>query len=187
MLCSLIPLGIVLALFSGVVSVSGKMARNASWEMQGFWVEVVGFFICMLIALFVRAWFDVAQARTVCDRVRGMFVLSFRSFVLALRNLPRLVLIYFAITLIGALVVVATWFLWLNIPHHSFGTSWLLLEVVTLVMIGLRLWQRAASLLWYENYLELNAVPVPLPPMPLTPPQEIIVVEEPTAALTDAN
>jgi cytoskeletal protein RodZ len=52
--------------------------------------------------------------------------------------------------------------LWLNIPHKSFGRSWLLLEVVTLVMVGIRLWQRAATVLWYENYAELVAPPVPV-------------------------
>jgi hypothetical protein len=176
LLCSVIPFGIVLALFSGVQVVSGKMSANTPREMQGFWVAVVGFFICVLFALFVRAWFDVAQARTVCERVRGMFVLTFRSFVLALRNLPRLVSIYFAIALIGALLVVGVWFVWLNIPHQSFGTSWLLLEVLSLLMVGLRLWQRAASLLWYENYTESHVAVVPLAPWPLP---EVIIEEQP--------
>jgi len=92
--------GIVFALLLWVGSVSGKMASNAPREMQGFWVQVVGTLLCLVLVLFVRAWFDLAQARTVVDRVRGMFKLSLRSFVLALRNLPRLLSIYLATTLV---------------------------------------------------------------------------------------
>jgi hypothetical protein len=174
-LCFVIPFGIVFAFVAKVVSVTGNMSTEAARDMQGFWVRVAGLFVCLLLALFVRAWFDLAQTRTVCERLRGMFFLTFRSFVLAFRNLPRLISIYFAITFMGALLAAGTWFIWLQIPHRSFGASWLLLEVSTLVMVALRLWQRAATMLWYENYAEMNAVPIPLPVEPL--PQEIVDVE----------
>jgi hypothetical protein len=173
LLCSIIPFGIAFALLAGVGKVSGKMASDAPREMQGFWVQVAGTLLCLGIALFVRAWFDVAQARTVIDRVRGMFKLSCRTFVLAVRNLPRLLSIYLTTTLVCAIVVAAGWKLWLNIPHKSFGRSWLLLELVTVVMVTIRLWQRAATVLWYENYAELHAAPVPVTPVPAPAPEMI--------------
>jgi magnesium-transporting ATPase (P-type) len=183
LLCSIIPIGIVFALLSRVRSVSGKMASNAPREMQGFWVQVLGTLLCLVLALFVRAWFDVAQARTVIERVRGMFKLSCRTFMLAVRNLPRLLSIYLTTTLVCALVAVAGWKLWLNIPHNSFGRSWLLLEGVTLVMVGIRLWQRAATVLWYENYAELHAAPVPLTPVTPPPPEMIQAAAAPAETL----
>ena len=164
LLCAIIPLAIVFALLAKVGSVSAKMASDAPREMQGFWFEVVGLFLCLVLALFVRAWFDLAQVRTVIDRVRGMFVLSCRSFVLAARHLPRLLSIYLATAFVAAIVAIAACALWLDIPHESFGRSWLLLEVVTLVMVGIRLWQRAATTLWYKDYAELHQAPVPVPP-----------------------
>jgi hypothetical protein len=164
LLCSIIPFGIVIALLARVGKVSGKMAVDAPWEMQGFWVQVGGYLVCLVLALFVRAWFDVAQARTVIDGMRGMLKLSFQSFVLALRNFHRLLFIYLTTTFVCALVAVASWRLWLNIPHGSFGRSWLLLEVVTLVMVAIRLWQRAATVLWYENYAQLHPAPVAMVP-----------------------
>lgn len=172
LLCSIVPFGLVIALLAKVGTVSGKMAADAAWEMQGFWVQIAGYLVCLVVALFVRAWFDVAQAGTVIEGVRGMFKLSFRSFVLALRNLHRLLFIYLTTTSVCVLVTVAAWRLWLNISHQSFGRSWLLLEVVTLVMVAIRLWQRAATVLWYENYAELHAAPVPVTPVPL--PTEVI-------------
>src|SRR5271157_2875932 len=175
LLCALVPFAIVFGLLQKVGSVSSKMASDAPREMQGFWFEVVGSLLCLMVALFVRAWFDLAQARTVIDRVRGMFMLSCRSFVLAGRHLPRLLSIYLATACVAAIMAIAAWALWLNIPHQSFGWSWLLLEVVTLVIIAIRLWQRAATTLWYKNYVELHAPPVSALPMP--PPREIIEIE----------
>ena len=169
MLCSIIPFGIVFGLLSGVNALSGKMASDAPSDTQGFWFQVVGTFFVVLIGLFVRAWFDLGQARTVIDHVRGMFVLTFRSFLMSLRNLPRFVFMYFVPTIVAASAIVLTWYLWLTIPHTSFGASWLVLEILSLLLIGLRLWQRASMILWYQNYAELHAPPVVLPPTPQTP------------------
>jgi hypothetical protein len=177
LLCSIIPFGIVFGLLSGVGTLSNKMSSDAPNEMQGFWFQVIGTFLVIVMGLFVRAWFDLAQARTVIDHVRGMFVLTFRSFVLALRNLPRILFIYLTTTIVAAIAIVLTWYLWLTIPHTSFGASWLLLEVLSLALIGIRLWQRAAMVLWYDNYAELQAPPVQLPPTPLPP--QIFVETEP--------
>ncbi len=170
LLFSIIPFAIVFALLAVVRRVSGKMASDAPRELQGFFVQVGGSFLCLLFALFVRAWFDLAQARTVIDHVRGIRVLSFRSFVLALRNLLRLLSIYLSTAFVAGIAVLAAWTLWLRIPHALFGASWLLLELLTLVLVGVRLWQRAATVVWYENYAELHTPPIPLPPIPPAPP-----------------
>jgi hypothetical protein len=185
LLCSVIPFGVAFALYAKVQTVSGKMASDAAWELQGFWVHVAGAFLCLLMILFVRAWFDLAQASTVREDVRGMFFLTWRAFVLALRNAPRFVFMYFVVTIIGALLAIGSWLLWLNIPHQSFGASWLLLELLSLFMIGLRLWQRAAIVLWYDNYAAQQEVPVlpPLTPLPL--PHDFVVTEPVLPPLPD--
>jgi len=175
LLWSIIPFAIVFGLAAVVQRVSGKMASDAARELQGFYVQVGGSFVCLVFALFVRAWFDLAQARTVIDGVRGMRVLTYRSFVLALRSLPRLVSIYLTTAFVAALAVFAAWTLWLRIPHGSFGASWLLLELLTLVLVGVRLWQRAATVVWYENYAELHTPPLPVLLIPSPPPTTELV------------
>jgi hypothetical protein len=172
LLFSIIPFALVFAMLSRVQSISGKMASDAPRELQGFWVQVAGTLLLLLLVLFVRAWFDLAQARIVREEVRGMFLLAWRSFVLALRNLPPLLLTYCSITLVGVLLAAGTAFLWLNIPHKSFAYSWLLLELLTLFLVGLRLWQRAAMVLWYENYAELHPAFIPQAPTPLPQPTD---------------
>jgi hypothetical protein len=175
LLWSIIPFAIVFGLTAVVQRVSGKIASDAAPEMLGFLVQVGGSFVCLLLALFVRAWFDLAQARAVIDRERGMRVLTYRSFVLALRNLPRLVSIYLASAFVAGIAVFATWTLWMRIPHAFFGTSWLLLELLTLVLVGVRLWQRAATVVWYENYAEQHTPALPLPVIPPAPPTTELV------------
>ncbi len=175
LLCSILPFAIAFAILARVQIVSGRMSDDAAWEVQGFWVQVIGSLLCLLFVLFVRVWFDVVQARTVAEDHRGMFLLTWRTFLLTLRNAPRLVFIYFFITLLGALLAVGAWWCWLPIPHHSFGTSWLLLELLTLFLVGLRLLQRAAAVLWYENYAALHPAFAPIPPIPQT--QDIVAVE----------
>jgi len=175
LLWSIIPFAIVFGLLAVVRRVSGKMASDAPRELQGFFVQVGGSFVCLVFALFVRAWFDLAQARMVIDRVRGIRVLSFRSFMLALRNLPRLVSIYLTTAFVAGLAVFAAWTLWLRIPHGSFGASWLLLELLTLVLVGVRLWQRAATVVWYENYAEMHTPPLPVLLIPSPPPTTELV------------
>jgi hypothetical protein len=175
LLWSIIPFAIVFGLAAVVQRVSGKMVSDAARELQGFFVQLGGSFLCLLFALFVRAWFDLAQAHTVIDRVRGIRVLTFRSFVLALRNLPRLVSMYLTTAFVAGIAVFAAWTLWLKIPHGSFGASWLVLELLTLAMVGIRLWQRAATVVWYENYAELHAPPLPMPVIRPAPPTTELV------------
>src|SRR5260370_11487617 len=69
LLWSIIPFAIVFGLAAVVQRVSGKMASDAPRELQGFYVQVGGSFLCLLFALFVRAWFHLAHARTVIHRV----------------------------------------------------------------------------------------------------------------------
>src|SRR5260370_16652284 len=94
LLWSIIPFAIVFGLAAVVQRVSGKMASDAPRELQGFYVQVDGSFLCLLFALFVRAWFDLAQARTVIDRLRGIRVLTYPSFVRAAPTFPRTLFFY---------------------------------------------------------------------------------------------
>src|SRR5207245_11040935 len=106
---------------------------------------------------------------------RGIRGLRFLSFVLALRKLLRLLSIYLKIKFVAGIAVLAAWTLWLRIPHTSFGASCLLLELLTLVLVGVRLWQRAATVVWYENYDELHTSPLwPIPPT--SPTSELVEV-----------
>jgi hypothetical protein len=159
MLFSIIPFGIVLAMVAGVNALADKVGETADTAVPEYRVLIIGGFACMLIALWVRAWFDLAQTRTVCDQERGMFRLTFRSFALAFRKTFRFWGIYLPTTMVGAGVAGCVFLIWLNIPHSSYVASWTLLEALSLILIGMRIWQRAAMIVWYTNYVSVHQAP----------------------------
>lgn len=178
MLFSIIPFGIVISVISGVNALATKVGEKADTAAPEYRVLFIGGFICLLLGLWVRSWFDLAQVRTVCDGERGMFFLTFRAFGLAFRKTFRFLTIYLGTTIVGAIVVVCAFLIWLNIPHARYVASWTLLELVSLVMIGIRLWQRAAMMVWYTNYVSVYQAPpafvhaVIPSEMPVTAPSE---------------
>ena len=184
MLFSIIPFGIVAALVSGVNALASKVGEKADTASPEHRVLVIGGFVCLLLALWVRAWFDLAQTRTVCDHEHGMFFLTFRSLALAVRKSFRFVGIYLGTSIVGAIVALCAFLIWLNIPHARFGLSWLLLEFVSLVLIGMRLWQRAAMMVWYTNYISVHLAPSAFV-QTLIPTTPIAVPSEPQPENTD--
>jgi hypothetical protein len=166
------------------------VGENADTAVPEYRVLLVGGTICLLLGLWVRAWFDLVQTRTVCDHERGMFLLTFRSLALAVRRSLRFIGIYFAITLVGTILAAVAFLIWLNIPHARFGLSWVLLEFVSLLMIGMRLWQRAAMMVWYTNHVTVHLAPpafvqavIPTPAA-VTTPTEVEAGTEPEPPTT---
>ena len=159
MLFSIVPFGIVFAIASGVNALASKMGEKADTAVPEYRVLIIGGFICLLLALWIRAWFDLAQTRTVCDQERGMFALTFRALGLAFRKTLRFLGIYLGTTIVGVIVAVCAFLIWLNIPHARYVASWTLLELVSLILIGIRLWQRAAMMVWYTNYVSVHLAP----------------------------
>ena len=157
MLISLIPFGMVAILFSIVRRVSDRLVESPSERLSWF-VLWGGALVVGLIALWVRTWFDLAQARAVARNERGMI----RNALEAVRLVSaKLYGTYVGITAIRIALVLAGLWLWSLVPHAATTVSFLVLQAVILVHIALRLWQRAASVAWYERYGPPLFVPAP--------------------------
>ncbi|HWR34409.1 MAG TPA: hypothetical protein VN622_00895 [Clostridia bacterium] len=154
MLISLIPFAIATALYLGVGKISEKVGEASPYESHAFWVRAIGGLIVILLWLFVRLWFDVAQVRAVAQNERGMWRNTFRALRISSRAVGMLLWLYFRISLVAWVVLIAGIWLWLRIPGTAFSASWLLLEVVLLIQIAVRLWQRASCIAWYKLYAE---------------------------------
>jgi hypothetical protein len=157
-LLSLIPFAIIGGLFSVVSDWSDKLSDNAASDRTGFWVLTIGCLIFWVLLLFVRAWFDLAQCMTVAGNDRGMLRNTWRSFVVASKNFGKLIRTYISIHIIGIVSTCVLLSLWVFIPHRATGASFLVLELLLLINIAVRLWQKAACMTWWE------AQPLPLPP-----------------------
>lgn len=154
-LLSLIPFGLCFAFYQGVVSkVADKISEASAFESYSFWTHLIGGFIFILLFLWVRLWFDVAQVRAVAQNERRMFRNVLRAFRITWNALGSLLWMYFRISLLAwATLAVGLW-LWLRIPGRAFFLSFLMMEFVLFVQFAVRLWQRASAITWYGQYAE---------------------------------
>lgn len=140
-LTSLIPFGLLGAGLALLKTFTERLAEspNERAEDYAFWA---GLIVLGLLMLWVRAWFDLAQARTVAWGERGMFKTALRTF----RLVPlRLFVGYVGIALVRLAVVGGCLWIWARMASGGALKPFLLLEGIVLVHIVTRLWQRAAS------------------------------------------
>jgi hypothetical protein len=143
-LYSLIPFALISAANGSIAQWAGKLSNDAAPERLGFFVNLGGKLLCGLLFLFVRLWFDLAQARLVKDNERKVLRTAWRSLKLALHS-GRLYASYVGIAIFSIAVFALGTALWYYLPHRATGASFLILELVTIVMISSRLWIKAAS------------------------------------------
>jgi len=102
--------------------------------------------LMLLAALFVRQWFDVAQARLVHNNERKILRELWRTFRPALRS--GLYWQYLGIGVLAAASCAAGLWIWAMLPHASMLAAFVVLEMVTLAQVAARLWMKAASAQW---------------------------------------
>jgi hypothetical protein len=175
-LLSLIPFGLCFAFYQGVVSkLADHISEISAYESYPFWTHAIGGFIFILLFLWVRLWFDVAQVRAVAQNERRMVRNTLRAFKITWNALGSLLWMYFRISLLAwATLAVGIW-LWLRIPGRAFFLSFLLMEIVVLVQFAARLWQRASAITWYRYYAEEHPAAV----VEFTTPQPATIVDQP--------
>jgi hypothetical protein len=160
LLLSLIPFAMLGGLFSALSGWSDKLTENAANARTGFWVLVAGSIVLWALFLFVRAWFDIAQSTAVARYERGMLRSTGRAFMMLIRNLGTLLSTYACIHIVGMVAMIALCLIVVYIPHARFRLSFVVLEILVLIEIAVRLWQKAASMTWVDG------LPVVTPPAP---------------------
>jgi hypothetical protein len=152
---SAIVLGALVAGGGAAARFAVKLTDNLPDERIGFAAAMALRLLMLLALLFVRQWFDVAQARVVRDNGRKLLRELWRSFLPALRS--GLYWQYLGIGVLAAASFAGGLWLWACLPHAAIGAAFLLLELVTLTQIGARLWMKSASAEW----VALQPDPVP--------------------------
>jgi hypothetical protein len=144
--CSLVPFGILIAGGAAAGSYAEKLSNDAAQQRLGFYVNVATRLMLVLVALLVRLWFDLAQARVVHGEERSVLRSLWRSFKLAFRS--GLYAQYIGIAVFAAVSAAVGIWAWAKLPHNAIGASFAVLELVTVVQIASRLWMKAASARW---------------------------------------
>jgi hypothetical protein len=145
--CSVVPFGLLAAAHGGIHAYAGKLSSDAPQDRLGFFVDVGGMIVLAMVALFVRLWFDLAQAWVVRDNEQKVLRTLRRSLTLAFRS-GKLYVSYIGIGLFAAATLGVGSGIWVYLPHSATGASFLILELVTITQIASRLWLKAASARW---------------------------------------
>lgn len=146
-LYALVPFAIAAAINAGIATYAEKLSNDASPDRLGFFVNLGGKLLFVLLALFVRLWFDLAQARIVKDNERKVLRTVWRSLKFVFHS-GKLYATYAGIGLYMMMVFSVGIAVWAYLPHRATLASFLVLELVTIKLIASRLWMKAAGARW---------------------------------------
>jgi hypothetical protein len=145
-----------------VMNWSGKLASNAPQPLLGFWVEIAGLLIAVLLLVAVRLWFDVAQIRAVAEGQRAMRRTLLQAFKITFRNFGSLFWVYLRLCVLGLAGLAAAFWVWVRLVRaDSIGASFLLGQAVIFLWIAIRLWLRASETRWYQQRIPAKPTPSP--------------------------
>lgn len=168
MLIVMIP---TLLLMKVVTDKPATRLLSAAQEKTAFWQIVLGMGAIGLILMCIRLWFDMAQVRAVVEEESAMLRNAGRAFQLTLSNFGSLFWMYLRISIVGWLVLALGLYSWAKMPPARSQFTLLILEGVVLCGFGVRLWQRACEMIWYQRrYLAPLTVPMPIPAAPTPTP-----------------
>lgn len=160
----LIPVVIAAVALVGLISVSGLNAAHERTALGAFLAGAAAF---GLVLMCVRLWFDMAQVRTVVEEEFGMTQSVIDAFKLTFANFSPLFSMYFALSLLGWLAFAAGIYVWSKMPPSRFWWTFLILEFVLFLRFGIRLWQRACEMIWYQRqFLSALTAEAAIPPSP---------------------
>src|SRR6516165_11134092 len=86
MLFSLVPFGILAEAFSGVRRIAARLGDRATAAETEFYILLMGSVVVVLLVLFVRLWFDIAQVRAVVQDERRMWPNLWRALRITWRQ-----------------------------------------------------------------------------------------------------
>lgn len=167
-LWSLIPFTLLNLLYEGVHGAANYIGDRAVADQTGFYILFIGSIPVLLLFVWVRLWFDLAQVRTVSlNELRTRRDVA-QTFRLVLRRTWGVYWSYIVIFILTNAVTALALLLWTKVPGRAVPVTFLLLELIMLAHIFGRLWMKACATAWYR----LNPEPIvpPAEPMPFEPP-----------------
>jgi len=155
-----------------------RLARKSTNELLPFYTEFAILLFYFLVMTALRIWFDLAQIDVVF-RDQPAVRKSLRSgFRYTLRHLPPLLGSYCAIAVVALLILMAGAWIWhVAVPPQSVGGAFVVSQVMALLFLWTRFWQRGAAAAFYTREMAIAppspsppfVLPVAVPPAPETP------------------
>ncbi|MFZ0313100.1 MAG: hypothetical protein WAL85_10380 [Candidatus Korobacteraceae bacterium] len=158
MLLSIIPFVIVGMIYQGLSKLADYIGDRAIADQVGIFLWWGAILIFLLLALWVRLWFDIAEVRAVARNERGMWRNLWKAWRITWHDSRHLFRIYFCISLVAWITLVIGLVIWAHLPPTSLPLSFVLLELIVLAQLMTRLWQLASATTWYQRHAEVIVV-----------------------------
>ena len=133
--------------------------------------------IFLLLALWVRLWFDIAQVRAVARNGRGMWHNLWKAWRITWHDSRHLFRIYFCISLVAWVTLALGLAIWTQLPPTATPMTFVLLQLIVFAQLMTRLWQLASATTWYQRHAEM----LPAEPVIYTTPHPEEIEETPPA------
>lgn len=166
LLIALIPVGIIGSIASHVADGVDKTSIS---PFPAVWVQVIGAAIVLFMLMSVRLWFDMAEVVAVAENETAAWRCLRMAAGIVWRNFGSLYWLYFRISFLAWLGEAILLHIWVRyVPHDMIITSFFFAQGIVLFWMGMRWWQRASEVLWYqarglENITARDGVAAPAP------------------------
>lgn len=150
----LIPMG---GISAGVGALYDHIDELSVSPFPAVYFLVAGSLVILLLLSIVRLWFDMAEIIAVADDERRMHKALRRAARLLWHNFFSLLWLYLRIAILGLVLFFFGLRLWMTfLGPQSYVLAFLLSQLMILVWIGTRLWQRASEALWYREFAQTS-------------------------------
>lgn len=175
-LLSIVPFVIVWMSHQALSKGADKIGDQSIADQVGIFLNIGTVIYLLLLSLWVRLWFDIAQVRAVVLNERGMWRNTWRAWRITWHDLRHLYRVYVCISLVAWVTLALGLFIWAHLPATSTPLTFLVLELIVFAQLLTRLWQLSSAMTWYQRHPDAIAVGVvevveftPLPPETIEP------------------
>jgi len=158
--------GIVGGILNGIQYALAKAADKTSYEKLPFYVQLISFTVIFLALTAIRIWFDLAEADVVITDQKAVRKSVGKAYRQTRANLGRLFGAYVTISVVALLVLTIGLVIWnVIVPPASVWGAFLIGQLILLLLLATRFWQRAVAVSFYST--AVAETPVEKQPAPV--------------------
>ncbi len=148
LLIALIPVGIIGAIGS---SIADRVDAKSISPFPTVWITAATAFVVLLLLMIVRLWFDIAEVTAVAEGETGAWRCLRAAARVLFGNFGSLFWLYFRISFLAWLGEAILLHVWVHyVRPESVNISFVMAQLIVLFWMGMRWWQRASEVLWYQ-------------------------------------
>jgi hypothetical protein len=160
LLISIIPFISVSVIYQVLSKIADRVGDRAIADQVGIFMSLGALVVFLLLALWVRLWFDMAQVRSVAQSDRRMLRNTWRAWAITWQDLGGLYWMYFRIALVAWITLGVGLVIWAELPATATGGVFIVLELIMFAQVATRLWQLSSAMTWYKGHAEMAPAPV---------------------------